>query len=324
MNLFLGFYPRVMGSNKRNRLHDADAPPAKCTPSATKLNPQTKLVVVTTTKKEPTIAIGKATVTAKAEVQKTARAKATRLRRAAAKTQTDVIGTKLNNTAGRNREDGDEDEERWQVKVELARQRRGATKSDNAGAKGAAWCSPPTGIGSASIGIRSAPLKSTLGTEKVEATCPRLIPNHIAANTAQSLPSSSPKLPLSSSPSKELDYSVETQYVIYVNSIRKVIIDTPKTSRSAFTFSDVEETIERLVISPVSIIGDRPFEYVSRTVMSKFRSPVLPGSTPSWRVLVIAKEARYRRRLTVRSPRPSVNHGVFTSVLKFALLFKRG
>ena len=51
--------------------------------------------------------------------------------------------------------------------------------------------------------------------------------------------------------------------------MRKASDDAPTTSRSSFTFSDVEDVIERLIASPLSTTDGRPFEYVGGTVRSK-------------------------------------------------------
>lgn len=76
-----------------------------------------------------------------------------------------------------------------------------------------------------------------------------------------------------SSPSPDFDYEIATKFAVYVNGSRKVKDTVPKTTRSAFSFSDLEDTVESLVASPASTVDSRPFEYIGRTVRAKVSKP---------------------------------------------------
>ena len=76
-----------------------------------------------------------------------------------------------------------------------------------------------------------------------------------------------------SSPSPDFDYEIATKFAVYVNGSRKVKDTVPETTRSAFSFSDLEDTVESLVASPASTVDSRPFEYVGRTVRAKISKP---------------------------------------------------
>lgn len=80
------------------------------------------------------------------------------------------------------------------------------------------------------------------------------------------LRSSPPRI---SSPPLELGVDVIVTYSLFVNSQGRGKEDALPTSRALFSFSDVEETFERMIASPASEINGRKYEYTGRVVRSK-------------------------------------------------------